>query len=499
VRPHPLNIGLSARLLLVLLLLGLGQVLLAQGQSRPLRVGAAQLQAVTLEGAEITFTEAAPLARALGLRLTVADSYLTLELGTTALALRIQSTALGALYVGNAFTLNGQRQPGAYGAVRDGGRLYLPLRSVAEALGALLSEQNAGFELVLPPASLSGPVQAENRNGYTRAVFPLSREANQQSERQGDEIVLTIFGATGPAASYSVAGGQYFRDIKITPSAAGLEVRIPSNSRAFQSFNLAGRVVLDVGALGSRLEQPSPPLYAQTTPLVVLDPGHGGADLGVSGNGLVEKNLTLAFAREVGASLAARGIRVSYSRSADRNPSLAQRVEASLKADVFVSFHASGLRGASADGLRIFAGGAASDLVMLNQGRATLNASSDDPAKAVLGRFIASGSESLLLANAIAAKIQSFPDLEAKVVPFGNLVPSVLARAPRLSLLIELGWLSSDKDALRLSTQSSRTALVTAIANAISETLAPRLPLPVTPPPVPPPTPPATPPPSGRP
>ncbi len=78
-------------------------------------------------------------------------------------------------------------------------------------------------------------------------------------------------------------------------------------------------------------------------PRVVLDPGHGGSNLGALGaSGMHEKEVTLALANEVAARLRAHGIAVTLTRTDDRTLTLRQRVEVAdrLPADLFVSIHA---------------------------------------------------------------------------------------------------------------------------------------------------------------
>jgi len=76
---------------------------------------------------------------------------------------------------------------------------------------------------------------------------------------------------------------------------------------------------------------------------VFLDPGHGGSDPGAAANGLKEKNLTLAIARECEKVLKSEyeGVAVKMSRTGDTYPSLSARASAanSWGADLFVSVH----------------------------------------------------------------------------------------------------------------------------------------------------------------
>src|SRR5262245_43781638 len=85
----------------------------------------------------------------------------------------------------------------------------------------------------------------------------------------------------------------------------------------------------------------APALLALT---VVLDPGHGGSNVGAAGvvEGLYEKRLTLALARAVERRLVAAGVNVVLTRTDDRFTSLRERVRrsAAAGADLFVSVHA---------------------------------------------------------------------------------------------------------------------------------------------------------------
>ena len=74
---------------------------------------------------------------------------------------------------------------------------------------------------------------------------------------------------------------------------------------------------------------------------VFIDAGHGGGDSGAVGNGLKEKDLTLAIAKECAKVLRAAGVQVKMSRTGDTYPSLGERCRMANNwgADLFVSVH----------------------------------------------------------------------------------------------------------------------------------------------------------------
>ena len=113
-------------------------------------------------------------------------------------------------------------------------------------------------------------------------------------------------------------------------------------SRLGISYKLTGGVIKLGGVTNSvpTSVQPTPSNSGQVT--MVIDAGHGGADSGATGNGLKEKNLTLAIV------LAAKKyfdndsrFKVYYTRTSDTYPSLDDRCKLANNnnADLFLSVH----------------------------------------------------------------------------------------------------------------------------------------------------------------
>ena len=106
--------------------------------------------------------------------------------------------------------------------------------------------------------------------------------------------------------------------------------------------------------------QTAPPVPPPTTPsptppqefqapvhrlgVVVLDPAHGGTDLGARGiNGTVEKDVVLGLARIVRSELERLGFYVVLTRDADQNPSFDDRaaIANAHHGAIFITLHAS--------------------------------------------------------------------------------------------------------------------------------------------------------------
>ncbi len=93
-------------------------------------------------------------------------------------------------------------------------------------------------------------------------------------------------------------------------------------------------------------------------PMVVIDPGHGGVDPGAIGlDGVYEKTLTLAVARQLKAALIATGrFRAALTRDDDSFIPLRGRVARArdLGADLFISLHANTIDDAEIHGLSVY-------------------------------------------------------------------------------------------------------------------------------------------------
>jgi N-acetylmuramoyl-L-alanine amidase len=115
---------------------------------------------------------------------------------------------------------------------------------------------------------------------------------------------------------------------------------------AIPVLNLHGQSWYQVVPKPSASPTPSPspaPTLNPNERFVLLDPGHGGDDRGaVLGSHLLEKDITLAFARDVRKELLDRGISCRLLRDADVNLSLEHRAEAANDPHValYVAVHA---------------------------------------------------------------------------------------------------------------------------------------------------------------
>ncbi|PTL22979.1 hypothetical protein DA802_10240 [Shouchella clausii] len=164
---------------------------------------------------------------------------------------------------------------------------------------------------------------------------------------------------------------------------------------------------------------------------VVIDPGHGGRDPGARGNGLIEKNITLLFAKQIKKSLQENGIEVYLTRSSDEYVYLQERanIADSFQADLFLSIHANGHENSLIRGMEIHS----------------------------------------FALNNIALKLENqFRDLPNAVYR-GHYESNfyVLRNTSTPSLLIELGYVSNQADAALLQSQQLQIQVGEAVRRAL--------------------------------
>jgi N-acetylmuramoyl-L-alanine amidase len=216
--------------------------------------------------------------------------------------------------------------------------------------------------------------------------------------------------------------------------------------------------------------------------MVVLDPGHGGIDPGAETGGLNEAGLVLTFALELKEALIRAGMRVELTRETDVFVPLETRISVAhaMGADLFLSLHADAIaegvaRGATVYTLADTATDEASATLAERHDRADLLAGvdlseQDDLVATVLMDMARTETTPRTdrLADALVASIKG-----AKIAmhkrPRLAAAFSVLKSPDIPSVLLELGFLSSDRDLANLQDPDWRARMVAAIAAALAD------------------------------
>jgi len=173
---------------------------------------------------------------------------------------------------------------------------------------------------------------------------------------------------------------------------------------------------------------------------VVIDAGHGGKDPGaISCLGFHEKTVNLAVASKVADLLRRRGLKVVMTRGGDTFIELEQRaaVANTYRADLFVSIHADSSPSSSTRGFTMY--------------------------------VARSASWSSRRAAGAIARSMGRTGLDSRGTQKADFRVLVKTRGP--AVLIELGFLSNDREARLLRDNSFQNRLAQAIANGITDFL----------------------------
>ena len=223
---------------------------------------------------------------------------------------------------------------------------------------------------------------------------------------------------------------------------------------------------------------------------IMIDPGHGGEDVGAMGpkeigkNGvkaparLYEKKIVLELAKLLGEQLKSNGYRVSYTRTADTSVSLADRAKIANDegADLFVSLHLNAFTSKNAKGSEVYflsLGPVDKDLQDLAEaenetGRDDSDVNSEADFVAGILNDLAQNAylhESERLAVFIQTELNRLAGIKergVKQAPF-----SVLRLAAMPAVLVETAFISNPVEAMKLRNPAFLRSAALAIAKGI--------------------------------
>lgn len=222
-------------------------------------------------------------------------------------------------------------------------------------------------------------------------------------------------------------------------------------------------------------------------PIVLIDPGHGGADPGAPGvsGQVTEKQLTLAFSRELRDLLAQRGrVRVAMTREDDRSLSLEQRaaIARKLGAGLLVSVHMDSAPNPLARGATVYSlSDVASDAEAArfasaeNAEGGALSSERDDSVRFLLSDLALRDQmeDSAALASRLVKA--AGPGMLLRPEPHKFAAFHILRRSEVPGVLFEAGYISNAEDEAILITPAGRRPIVEALARAIETELSLRM------------------------
>jgi N-acetylmuramoyl-L-alanine amidase len=210
-------------------------------------------------------------------------------------------------------------------------------------------------------------------------------------------------------------------------------------------------------------------LFEAYKTLIVLDPGHGGDEIGARGpDGTLEKAVTLHLARILASELQPN-YRMVLSRTDDYQMSLDNRTAMAnnLKADLFISIHTGGSLVHSTSGATIYHYQSFSEEA--RRQTADLSPPAENTAAPILWDQVQNRytEKSRILANLINAHLSATGAVKESKVAGAPL--AVLEGANMPAILIEIGYLTNPAEEKNLRDEQFLTDLALAIRRGIDE------------------------------
>ncbi len=211
------------------------------------------------------------------------------------------------------------------------------------------------------PIDIPTTIDGLSFNGYGQLVIQASRAITYRSSL---DLANNIYSFTVPATRISaqlrrpiLGANSPIEQIRLNQVGESVVISIKTISgwqiRETPRTN-AQAIALQLVSVGvvntsvPRIPRSQPQqIYGNNTgrQLVVIDPGHGGPDVGATRNGIYEKDIVLLMSKHLGRILQQMGYAVVYTRTEDIDLDLEPRVQIAEKsrASVFVSVHVNSL------------------------------------------------------------------------------------------------------------------------------------------------------------
>jgi N-acetylmuramoyl-L-alanine amidase len=383
--------------------------------------------------------------------------------------------------------------------VLEQGRWLVPVDALPRLLGPLLGIKvewrasgralllgSVGIPRITVSAFLTGDVARVVFDATERVPFRVQQEEGRvtvavprdvvdpvvQQERLGGGIVDQIQFTGGRENLFTISLGRRFQQLK------AFEQEQPP--RLVLDFHPASPAPGAASPAARATPAPAPraaePIGVRT---VVIDPGHGGGDLGAQGpGGLFEKDIALTLARRLRATLMnSLGLQVFLTRDQDVDVSLDERtaIANNYKADLFLSIHVNASRVRSASGSEVYflsyqASDEESRRVAQTEGMALLpSAPAGAGADLALILWDMAQAEHLEESSLLAIRLQE--ELAAVTGSLGRGVKQapfrVLVGAAMPAVLVEVAFISNPEEEKLLGQEVFQGKVVAALARGV--------------------------------
>lgn len=334
-------------------------------------------------------------------------------------------------------------------------------------------------------------VRTEHQPTGTRVVVTLAPAAPHTVVQEEGQLLIRIAADALDADLSAVSASPLLTGVTVTPPATvalGLGPAFGSYRATETPDGTDARLTVDLLPAGAPAAEPTAPAAVEAAPeaplqleqtglrTIVLDPGHGGTELGARGPaGTLEKDIALSVARQLRAAIESRlGLRVLMTRGGDETVALDARAALANnnKADLFISLHANASVRSSVTGAEVFyvsvgdydaPGADAAEpgamLPVLGGGQRSVDLILWEMAQA---RHL---NESARFASLVEEELRQRVPMSPRAIqqaPF-----RVLVGANMPAVLVEMGFITNPTEEKRLLTPEYQGQLVTTLLNAI--------------------------------
>ncbi|MEO6223641.1 MAG: N-acetylmuramoyl-L-alanine amidase [Vicinamibacterales bacterium] len=309
--------------------------------------------------------------------------------------------------------------------------------------------------------------------------------------RAGNLVTLRFQADALDATALADAPAEFVASVKATGPSLVVELG-PSVIDVRQDEQRdASRITFDLIATNTpapaRPEATNAPVVAPTFErqgairTIVIDPGHGGADVGTrNAAGLEEKDITLATAQRLKATLESQlGVRAILTRETDTSVSIDPRaaIANNNKADLFISLHVNSSQMPLMRGWQIQSLDPADYSTLLTKEPGTAPVAQWVPIVGGGSRMIdvvpwqlaqiPHARQSISLSELLSARLAE-AGLPPQLVPMLQTPARVLVGANMPAVLIELGFISNAEDAAELGSRAYQGKLAEVITSVVN-------------------------------
>lgn len=329
---------------------------------------------------------------------------------------------------------------------------------------------------------VSMQVSVANVQGISKIVLTLSAPAEYSIVKEPDAYVVRFRSPVRAPFAEQAYEDPYIAKLAFLGSDLRIQLTAPDVVGDAYKLENPPRVVLDLrkgvaptpGTTPALPGLSKPPVELPGIRTIVIDPGHGGKEVGAVGpSGLYEKDVTLAVARKLAAALSAKtGARVVLTREDDSVISLDQRtaIANQYKADLFLSIHMNAAVTKDAKGSETYYLSLEASDELAKKAAETENASAHSAASdlnLILWDLAQQAylDESSRFAQAIQEEMNSATGVAnrgVKQAPFKVLVGATMPAA-----LVEVGFISNPEEEAKLQSDEFQNMMVDALTRAV--------------------------------